>query len=143
MGWGDCGTDSKGRPIGYNYVGTCDHPECNEEVNRGLGCVCGGMHGEDEYSCEGYFCGEHLWCFSYEDTTEEFEDPNLDEHFKKYWSDMDTLTLCPECYAWNMRFVEEEVVKYYEENGTPNDETFKAYIELRTKCILNGSIEDE
>ena len=21
--------------------------------------MCGGMHGEDENSCEGYFCGDH------------------------------------------------------------------------------------
>ena len=60
MGWGNCGTDSQGRPIGYSFDGTCDHPGCNREIDRGLAHACGGMHGEQDYSCEGYFCHEHL-----------------------------------------------------------------------------------
>lgn len=59
MGWGNCGLDGKGRPIGYMHEATCDHPGCNEKIDRGLGYVCGEMHGEDEVSCEGYFCSEH------------------------------------------------------------------------------------
>lgn len=59
MGWSDCGTDSKGRPIGYGHQATCDHPGCEEVIDRGLGYACGGMHGEDEHSCDGYFCGNH------------------------------------------------------------------------------------
>lgn len=50
MGWGDCGKDSKGRPIGYVFSATCDHPDCLKEIDRGLSFVCGDMHGEDEYS---------------------------------------------------------------------------------------------
>ena len=60
MGWGNCGTDSKGRPIGYLFDAKCDHPGCNADIHRGLAYACGGMHGEDEFSCEGYFCPEHL-----------------------------------------------------------------------------------
>lgn len=60
MGWGNCGTDSKGRPIGYSHSATCDHPVCNAEIDRGLSYACGGMHGETEYGCEGYFCTQHL-----------------------------------------------------------------------------------
>ncbi|RLB94386.1 MAG: hypothetical protein DRH26_01320 [Deltaproteobacteria bacterium] len=60
MGWADCGTDSKDRPIGYAFDATCDHKDCSNEIDRGLGYACGGMHGEGTYSCEGYFCGEHL-----------------------------------------------------------------------------------
>ena len=59
MGWGNCGTDSKGRPIGYVFEATCDHPGCDEKIARGLDYVCGSMHGEDEYSCEKYFCHKH------------------------------------------------------------------------------------
>lgn len=59
MGWGDCGTDSQGRPIGYSFEATCDHPGCEKEIDRGLSYVCGDMHGDDEYSCEKYFCEEH------------------------------------------------------------------------------------
>lgn len=60
MGWGNCGTDSDGRPIGYNFKATCDHAGCKAKIHRGLAYVCGQMHGEDANSCEGYFCDEHV-----------------------------------------------------------------------------------
>jgi hypothetical protein len=60
MGWANCGTDSTGRPIGYAHEGTCDHPGCTEKIDRGLDAACGGMHGEDVYCCEKYFCNAHL-----------------------------------------------------------------------------------
>ena len=59
MGWANCGTDSKDRPIGYAHGATCDHPGCAAEIHRGLAYACGGMHGEAEWSCEAYFCEEH------------------------------------------------------------------------------------
>jgi hypothetical protein len=59
MGWADCGNDRAGRPIGYAFEATCDHPGCTKKIDRGISFACGGMHGEDEYSCEGYFCEEH------------------------------------------------------------------------------------
>jgi hypothetical protein len=61
MGWGDCGTDRKGRPIGYLHRGKCDHPGCKTKIDRGLSYACGGMHGTGEGGCEGYFCYEHLY----------------------------------------------------------------------------------
>lgn len=60
MGWANCGTDSIGRPIGYAHEATCDHPGCAAEIHRGLAFACGDMHGDDEVSCEKYFCDEHL-----------------------------------------------------------------------------------
>ena len=67
MGWANCGTDSKGRPIGYAHDATCDHPGCDAKIDRGLSYACGGMHGtRDRHDvvdvCEGYFCGEHKRC---------------------------------------------------------------------------------
>jgi hypothetical protein len=59
MGWADCGTDSQGRPIGYAFEATCDQPGCDEAIDRGLSYVCGTMHGEDEFSCEKYYCEKH------------------------------------------------------------------------------------
>ena len=67
MGWGDCGTDSEGRCIGYLHKGMCDHPRCNAEIDRGLSYACGGMHGETEYGCEKYFCEKHLEEFVMDD----------------------------------------------------------------------------
>lgn len=65
MGWGNCGTDSKGRPIGYVHAATCDHPGCDAKIDRGLSYACGQMHGEGgakfDHGCEGYFCGQHLY----------------------------------------------------------------------------------
>lgn len=61
MGWGNCGTDSRDRPIGYNFEATCDHPDCDAEIDRGLSYACGGMHGATEHGCESYFCEEHLF----------------------------------------------------------------------------------
>ena len=60
MGWGDCGFDSTGRPIGYLHDATCDEPGCTEQIDRGLAHACGGMHGEFDEYCEKYFCSEHL-----------------------------------------------------------------------------------
>jgi hypothetical protein len=60
MGWANCGNDTKGRPIGYAHAATCDHPGCTKKIDRGLAYACGGMHGDDEVSCERYFCSEHL-----------------------------------------------------------------------------------
>lgn len=59
MSWSSCGKDSKGRKIGYAHIATCDHPGCIAIIDRGLSYACGGMHGDDEVSCEGYFCAVH------------------------------------------------------------------------------------
>lgn len=60
MGWANCGIDSTGRPIGYAVQATCDEPGCGARIDRGLSYSCGPMHGENAYSCERYFCSEHL-----------------------------------------------------------------------------------
>jgi hypothetical protein len=58
MGWAFCG-EFEGRPIGYGVDAICDKEGCEEEIDRGLGCVCGRMHGGDN-GCGKYFCGKHL-----------------------------------------------------------------------------------
>lgn len=60
MGWASCGEDGQGRPIGYAHVAVCDEPGCDTRIDRGLAYACGGMHGDDVYHCEKYFCAEHL-----------------------------------------------------------------------------------
>ena len=67
MGWANCGTDRRGRPIGYLWPATCDHPGCEAKIDRGLAYACGGMHGDNDtfpttengICCEGYFCEKH------------------------------------------------------------------------------------
>lgn len=59
MGW-SIGYDSKWkRDIGYGVPATCDHPGCGEEIDRGLGYVCGGEPYGGEHGCGLYFCGKH------------------------------------------------------------------------------------
>lgn len=87
MGWGNCGTDSKGRLIGYYHAATCDHPGCRKRIDRGLSYACGGMHGNasaggddridwsaDFPGCEKYFCESHLVCpdLEHDDGTETY-----------------------------------------------------------------------
>jgi len=59
MGWG-YGVEPSGREIGYNVPAVCAHPECNEKIDRGLGCACGDTHGAHENCCDEYFCEKHL-----------------------------------------------------------------------------------
>ncbi|MCE9560421.1 MAG: hypothetical protein K8U57_00040 [Planctomycetes bacterium] len=58
MGWAFCGTDNAGREIGYAVAAMCDFPGCVAEIDRGLGYVCGMMHG-GENGCGRYFCDAH------------------------------------------------------------------------------------
>jgi hypothetical protein len=67
MGWAFCGTDSKGREIGYGVSARCDHPGCKKRIDRGLSYACGGWHGvyaegPNTYECcERYFCEKHRY----------------------------------------------------------------------------------
>jgi len=87
MGWGDCGTDSKGRPIGYLFEATCDYPGCGKKIDRGLSYACGNMHGETTYGCEQYFCREHLKLRSEDEYYNEDGTPLGDE----------LINICPTC----------------------------------------------
>lgn len=61
MGWAVGYDDNWRRDIGYGVPCKCDHPDCNEEIDRGLAHVCCGSepYGGEE-GCGLYFCGKHL-----------------------------------------------------------------------------------
>lgn len=61
MGW-SIGYDSNWqRDIGYGVPTICDHPDCNEEIDRGLACVCGNEEPYGgEHGCGLFFCWRHL-----------------------------------------------------------------------------------
>jgi hypothetical protein len=60
MGW-EIGFDEKWqRDIGYGVPCLCDHPECSEEIDRGLSYVCGGEPYGGERGCGLFFCEKHL-----------------------------------------------------------------------------------
>lgn len=55
MGWAVGYLD--GRDIGYGVPAWCDHPDCTEKIDRGLGYACGGGLGDD--GCGLFFCPDH------------------------------------------------------------------------------------
>lgn len=60
MGWA-VGYDSMWqRDIGYGVPAFCDHPDCDEKIDRGLAHVCGAQPYGGETGCGLYFCGRHL-----------------------------------------------------------------------------------
>lgn len=47
-----------GRWGGYGVPAYCEHPECSEEIDRGMAFACGGEPGDD-HGCDMYFCEKH------------------------------------------------------------------------------------
>ncbi len=47
------------RDIGYGVPAYCDHPDCLEEIDRGLSFVCGGEPYGGDRGCGLYFCEAH------------------------------------------------------------------------------------
>lgn len=61
MSW-SIGHDSRfNRDIGYGVVAYCDHPDCDEKIDRGLAHVCGGEPYGGEHGCGLYFCSKHQY----------------------------------------------------------------------------------
>lgn len=60
MGW-SIGYDTNWeRDIGYGVPAVCDHPDCDEEIDRGLSYVCGGDAYGGDHGCGLFFCDNHL-----------------------------------------------------------------------------------
>lgn len=60
MGWSLGFDNTWQRDIGYGVPAVCDHPKCNEKIDRGLAYVCGGHPYGGEDGCGLYFCYKHL-----------------------------------------------------------------------------------
>jgi hypothetical protein len=60
MGWSIGYDENWKRDIGYGVPGFCDHPNCEEEIDRGLAYVCGGEPYGGEHGCGLFFCSKHL-----------------------------------------------------------------------------------
>lgn len=61
MGWAVGYDNHWQRDIGYGVPAWCDHPKCNNEIDRGLAHVCGGEPYGGNRGCGLYFCGDHLF----------------------------------------------------------------------------------
>lgn len=102
MGWGNCGVDSIGRPIGYVHPATCDHDGCEAVIDRGLSYACGGMHGDGTCSCEKYFCSKHLGLPSWEGMYDvlELDDIDMSDVVHEYLTETeDSAHICTECQS--------------------------------------------
>lgn len=47
------------RDIGYGVPATCDHPDCNSKIDRGIAYVCGAEIYGGEDGCGLFFCSAH------------------------------------------------------------------------------------
>lgn len=47
----------RGRDQGYGVPAKCDHPGCDQDIDRGVGYACSG---DPDEGCGLFFCGEHL-----------------------------------------------------------------------------------
>jgi hypothetical protein len=50
--------ERNGRDQGYGVPAKCDHPECNKDIDRGIGYACGGDPMEN---CGLFFFAEHIF----------------------------------------------------------------------------------
>jgi hypothetical protein len=60
MGWSVGFDPNWRRDIGYGVPAICDYPGCGQQIDRGLGYVCGGQPYGGEDGCGLFFCGLHL-----------------------------------------------------------------------------------
>lgn len=79
MSWSIGYDDNHKRDIGYAVPAICDHPECSEEIDRGLGYVCadqepyGGENGCGLFFCSGHQVNNKQQCERCEAGIEPFE----------------------------------------------------------------------
>lgn len=59
MGWSIGFDSTNNRDIGYGVPAYCDHPGCNNEIDRGMAYRCG-LGENDDKGCGLFFCAEHL-----------------------------------------------------------------------------------
>lgn len=62
MGWQvyDCPKGWPFRHAGYGVPAYCDHPDCNEKIDRGVVRMCGMVNQAEERGCGLHFCAKHL-----------------------------------------------------------------------------------
>lgn len=56
MSWAVSDDIQRNRHIGYGVPAQCDHPECTENIDRGMAYACGGEWGA---ACGLFFCYPH------------------------------------------------------------------------------------
>lgn len=75
MGWSMAFDSRWSRDIGYGVPALCDHPDCDEVIDRGLAYVCADQEPRGGDGCGLYFCEKHLGFAQYPESTDEEDDP--------------------------------------------------------------------
>lgn len=81
---------------GYGVPATCEHPDCNEEIDRGVSFACGGEP-FSEHGCDRYFCSKHL--------NYTYFNPSTGKKCRhKKDCDCDLIQVCERCAAGKVSF---------------------------------------
>jgi hypothetical protein len=105
------------RDIGYGVPAKCDHPDCNEDIDRGLSYVCGGEPYGGDKGCGLFFCAAH-------------------KHYKKF-EDGDEAPVCQRCGRGMLPFIPKDDMKQWKMWKL----TDKSWAQWRTDNNIKG-IED-
>ena len=71
------------RISGYGVPAYCDHPNCMNEIDRGMAyACCGGIHRSE--SCGGFYCSEHEAPIISEDELEGLDDEEKQDVLESY-----------------------------------------------------------
>lgn len=91
MGW-SIGFDERWqRDVGYGVPAACDHPGCEEQIDRGLSYVCGGDPFGGKHGCGLFFCGTHLVAHEFRGGDCVLVCHRCDQHRKPFIPKPDTL----------------------------------------------------
>lgn len=84
--------EKDGRDCGYGVPAICDHPDCDERIDRGLGFICGGsLHNEE--GCWQFFCHKHA-------SHEHHEDENVYGLCERCANDQEKFDPSPDVQEW-------------------------------------------
>lgn len=98
MGW-SIGFDTDwDRDIGYAVPAYCDHPECDEVIDRGLSYVCAGEEPRGGDGCGLYFCEKHKGYIRY--ANEEDDEAEISDCCERCRDGKEPFTPKPEHPHW-------------------------------------------
>jgi len=90
MSWAIGYDSTQERFIGYGVPSICDHPGCNEKIDRGLAYVCGGEPYGGDHGCGQFFCAKHLRMHTWKDGETTQSCKRCDTYKKPYETKPDT-----------------------------------------------------
>jgi hypothetical protein len=128
MGWAVGWDDHWHRDIGYGVPATCDHPCCGEQIDRGLGYVCGGRPYGGEHGCGLFFCSKHLY----------FSDKCV-QVCERCYDEKEPFVPTPDSVAWITHKVYDKSWWEWREENPEEVIRLKRYIECQTKSAQPGS----